>query len=463
MRGEAPKHRRPAYGLLVVLVLVALGMVWLQAVRRAGASAYTSADARRWVSEVRPEVERITGRRFGWVPKIRLVDSTEMQRVLYEDALPEFRMLHFRYPLSALHAYAKAESCRNLGIYVPRKRTIYVLPANLGSMPLVSGAHKPRRDEIMRLVVAHGMVRCLQDQWVGTEQLLSRAETGGERLVVRAVLEGHARLVTEECAIALGLNEAFGNLTCTWCEASDEESERGLQERANAIGWRFMIWQEEHGGSSRLWRVLERPPDKTSLLAHPERYDSWRERTSGSAPDYSGVLRGLQKRFGGRKWVVVARAIGREDMMSLYADVDPAEARRIATGTIHAQTMSATDGDADVTVWFALERDPHLVKLMMRLDRQAYSAQLRRLQSAGNTVTPVVWTPIGSVRADCAARGVYAVGDGHATSNTVVAFVGRESTAVGMVARGIRLTDTKIGEIAEVVFERLVPDHPHSP
>ncbi len=315
-----------------------------------GEPAFSEEEARQYLEEVLPLVEKSAHRKFKVKPNLRVAGREEVARSLAQDILVQLTKLNpqlsFEQAKEIADGQSKAMAPFLLGKYGFVDKTLYILPRNVP--PLIKLARIPGSmvSALVKVVLSHELTHALQDQHIDLGLTLSTITSQDRSLAFNATIEGHAVFIQDSVGTALVLDKEIIEFSRMFVagEVTGKESLEELRQKIHASqmemvylgGKSFIDFIYNQGGHERIWKVLQNPPAKVSMILQPDTYSS-----KVVEIDYASVVKGLEKKFGDWEWQTTITEINSIALDALFAGMPPDDRRKIVTGISHVHTLAA--------------------------------------------------------------------------------------------------------------------------
>lgn len=453
---------------VLILAILALGVLQLgycaSPSKPAPKPTLTLEQARAYVRETAPLVEKIAGRTFKRIPEVKLVTAEQIEPVLAYEVAPRLRMYEGGLGTEGLvHSTAHLLASALLGKYGTERKILYIVPDNMDAVVRHGRIERKYMQSLIELVVAHELTHALQDQELNLARMLRLPKSEEEAIATGATVEGHATFVQDRVADALGLGDAqkayARSITLgAFASTGDPTGNLGtrqvnkLVEQVYLKGRDFVAWHDGRGGMEAVWRILAHPPKSTAQILNPETYSD----KAVATVDYKAALKGLEKQFGDRPWTVINQEVGAMSLAATYASMDQQVRERIVANLDHAQALVAVDMPTMANVSIIACKDASIMPEYLTALRNLAESQVKSL-GAGTImkISPPVFSEFTAMKSDMATKTTFTITlAGISSPNTFVRVV-RGRTMVEIYFQRLKLTDDQIGHIAETVFNRL--------
>jgi hypothetical protein len=281
-------------------------------------------------------VEQAAGRRFERLPTVSVVDPDTLARVVYAEQLHLLARRKGLAPGQAeAHAARSADAMRHaaFGKYGFLDGHLYVDPA--GIRAALPGASDQLLAAVLDLVLAHELTHALQDQELDLARL-AQDRVGDEGIAVVCALEGHAAWVQMEVARELVAPDGAAVIAALLgYDASNPQHSTSPATFHDSYvygqGTAFVASLEAKGGTERTWQVLARPPVRTAMVVHPDRYAPAAKRPPARLLRAARTARAALASSG---WTEVEEPLGDYNVRRalVSAGTDPALADDLETG-----------------------------------------------------------------------------------------------------------------------------------
>jgi len=306
-------------------------------------STFTDEEIEAYADKLIPMVEELNERKFTSKPKVKAVGNLQLIQALAKDLAPQYerQFPEVSKPLIYLQSYLTAGLVAPslLGKYGVEDGTVYIVPLNLESTLSQRGVEGAHEDQILQLVIGHELTHALQDQELGLSDAVLSAETRDASKAFEATIEGHAVFIQNQLAAELGFGEA-ANEASQFFIAGDLQEDSWLYERlshAEAVGIeqvyaggnRFIEHHHRQGGIEDIWKILDQPPPRSSMITLPETYTE----NPAPLPDYKAEFADSRMaELLGDDWALEATSVGDFDLRTTIAQVNTVERETIMRG-----------------------------------------------------------------------------------------------------------------------------------
>jgi hypothetical protein len=457
--------------LLLALVLPAflnLPMLHAQNELLEGKPAYSLAEAKKYVKELVPLVEKATGRKLHKIPSIKLVDREKMIPVLQMEFEPQLENLYPGYSAEQLKnagysqsvAYAQAI----IGKYGIIDRSLYLLPKNLAPLLKLAKVDEKYTQSILKLTIAHELVHAIQDQETDLKRI-RKISNYDELNAFSAIIEGHAVFIQDQVGNALKLEESAIELSrllsagaVTYDDPAQEMINQLIATQFEQIylgGRKFIEYHYQQGGNERVWEIMAKPPRRTAMIAKPETYNP--EKQTGV--NYRTLVEGLEKELDGTGWQTQNMEVGQMGLRTVYAKIDEPNREAIIAQIEHVQAFIAqnTDPPCIVNVSAIVVKDGNFTKRYMALLEDMIQKNVKEIESSAilqiNDFSIVNFT---GIKADIAHKISFdlAQGDGSPSVPNRFIRICRSNLLLEFFTNNYTMDDALIIKIAELVFSR---------
>ena len=436
-----------------------------------GEPAFTAEQAKKYVAELTPLVEKAAGKKFTRAPKVVLAGRDEVAKSLVADLTMQYERLLPNLTAKQRRKQAQREAkmfvMALLGKYGLLDKTLYLLPKNFPPLLRLIKVDKKHTEAIVKLAIAHELTHALQDQTVDLAKGFGRCRSLDPTNAFEAAMEGHAMLVQGMVGEALKLDkearEAAAKAASKRLDSDDPmanlmgEIIAQRYEFVYSQGRKFMAHHYRAGGAKKLWRILAAPPATSAMIAAPETYSPVRTKTI----DYAAVLNGLEKDFGKANWRVQNIQMGHMLLNATYASMDPKDRKQVLAKIVHTQAFIASDPAAgkmaNVSI-FVLRAPGDAAEILAKIE--AMAAKNVETINAGKGMMKVkefTTQEFKGVKADVAKKILLVMGrpeakGGHATH---IIRVARGTIMLEMMLVKMEMTDEQIIHVLEKVFTRI--------
>ncbi len=267
------------WGGLTGLCLAVLAM----ACGRAADGPSSQQEAQAWLDEVTKIVEGAAGLAFAEKrrPNIKLANALEAGSVLG----PEFGA---RIPAALRERLPAPETfgTQILARYSFDTRTIFLVPSNLSRILAAKNLNALDRMHLLKIVLAYACDIALLDSHVPLARLYYAPGGSDAALAQRAVWEGHARLVQNAAAEALGcetqakvIAQMNSFVIAPEMEKKNSKHDQNVivarattMGRVAEVGARFVSAIKKKNGPKAILEAIQKPPLRTSQIMVPSDY-----------------------------------------------------------------------------------------------------------------------------------------------------------------------------------------------
>jgi hypothetical protein len=433
-----------------------------------GKPAYSLAEAKKYVKEVVPLVEKATGRKLNKIPAIKLVDREEMIPVLQEEFEPQLKNLYPDYSAEQMEnvgydqslVYAKAI----MGKYGIMDRSLYLLPKNLVPLLKLSKVDEKYTKSILKLVIAHELVHAIQDQETDlkrVQQIINYDELNA----FSATIEGHAVFVQDQVGSALGLEESAIELSrllsagaVTYDDPAQEMFNKLIATQFEQIylgGRKFIEYHYQEGGNERVWEILAKPPLKTAMIAKPDTYNPEKQ----TELNYQSLLAGLDQELEGEGWQTQNMELGQMSLHAVYAKIDEQNREAIIAQIENVQTFIAQKADPPcmVNVSAIVLKDGNFTKKYLALLEDLAQKNVKELESSAIIkINDFFVGDFTAMEADNARKISFGLSQNDESESVQNLFIriSRGSLLLEFYTSNYGVEDAAIIKIAELVFSR---------
>lgn len=428
---------------------------------------YTKEQAQAYMEEVLPLVEQATGKKFISRPKLKLVTTKELTPILAEELIPQYKAMMPQTSARNIEITAEvtadAYSQGMLGKYGTKTKTLYMLPWNYKPLKAVAQADGVKYyQDIAKLFMAHELTHALQDQEIGLSKLLGSIHTPEVSVAVNATIEGHAMFIEDKVAEAMKLDEVEKRIARGMAlgmqnaidpvDKISYDANRQMLVDTYLRGRDFFAWHYNQGGNERVWQILSSPPTNTSIIFHPEGYTV----SSVKETDYSSLLKGLDKRFGNRKWEVRNEQIGELMLRSAYSRMDATKRDAMLANIVHVQSFFATDYDMAATISVFILKDKVSAASMVDSIEEMTRLNVESIRkSKKTTVEAIRFEGFSKIRADIARKISLTTKTKGVSRTDMFYHILRGKAVIEIWLGGVNFTDSQVASVADEVFRRL--------
>ena len=246
--------------------------------------AFTNEEIQIMAKELIPLVEELNGRKFYAPPKVAITGNFEMIKILGNDLIPQYKKQfpNASKPIIFLRSYISAGifAPSILGKYGITDKTVYILPENVKAAMEAQETPSELDESLMKIIIAHELTHALQDQEINLNKTINNLENPDANFAFQALIEGHAVYIQNAVAKRLNLTEAAqaGRDMLTVPELKDEEWIVNNIAMADAIIWesiylggeKFIEYHARKKGIEAIWKIMNAPPSRTSMIVKPE-------------------------------------------------------------------------------------------------------------------------------------------------------------------------------------------------
>lgn len=350
---------------------------------REGKELFFEEDAKSFLEEVLPLVEKITQRKLKVIPPVKLVGRKEIREALYNDLLPQMKKLLSKENQDLVEKTSRQEAeglaPLLLGKYGFSDRVLYLLPKNVQPLFRVTRIDEKHAVPLTRLIVAHELTHAIQDQEIDLKHRLSNLSSPEEALCISATIEGHAVLVMEQVAREMKLDESLIATSRLFAAGAVKFDDPGLRLINNVISSRFESiymggkkFMEFHAGKGveNLWEILKNPPSRTGMILNPETYSV----KAAARLDYAGLFEGIEKDLGRPGYRVQNIEVGLMNLQSIYAAMEPSRREATLQKIEHVQAFVASaqkSGKMGTASLFILKKPGEVASMVQDLELMA--------------------------------------------------------------------------------------------
>lgn len=296
------------------------------------------------VNEVRPAVEKATGRPLAKKIAVRFGSRETFAKVLREDFKPIIA-LQFEDPETAkavLEYSARLYSHSLLAKYDFRSRTILVSAENIEQTARRLGIPSLTSRTGLEVILAHEFVHASDDLQFGYPKQIPSLTTYEATRAFDAVLEGHAQFVARGVCQTLGLETEFETFTASIGKPPVlETQEEGLAMISRALsvasagsyhdGELFIAALFAGGGERAVKRAFQNPPTEMEIIFHPGWFLNPSSR-SQSPVDFKACFTAVEGAFDSEIWKAQRSTASRAQIEESLSLVQTKERNMILNG-----------------------------------------------------------------------------------------------------------------------------------
>lgn len=232
------------------------------------------------VKKTKPLIEEVTGRKFKKRVKFKIVDRTTARDEIVENAnLDLFRKLMPTASEDDIARQIEADAAIAiqglLGLYVPKKKQLLIIPENAESNKKADAIGEDVFEDFVFLLVTHEMVHMLDDQYFDLEGMRNAADDTEELNALFCLIEGNAVYVTDQVAESLKIPEA-ANIMAQKSAAGYQAMEERIQAQTiyqkYTKGAEFVLAIMNAKGTEGISEAFASPPLTTRQIMNPEIY-----------------------------------------------------------------------------------------------------------------------------------------------------------------------------------------------
>jgi hypothetical protein len=265
-------------GLLVFI------LVWGGALFAQDLFQLTTEDLTKIRGRIIPLVERFSGLKFKDIPRIELIQRTDLLRTLKEDLKIYSAGLLERSPPGVKRLAEKGLEIRAramVACYALGKQVIYLVQQNLKRHIRNWGLGRKESRVFISLVIAHELTHALQDQRFAFREHLLDIRTVEENISFMALIEGHAEWITELVANSMKASNTIKRFATASAIGRTVKSDKDVlniltQEALHLIyvkGKDFIKYIHKKGGKEVICEAFtKRIPKSSSIIMYPERF-----------------------------------------------------------------------------------------------------------------------------------------------------------------------------------------------
>jgi len=435
---------------------------------RASAPLLTEAQARAYVKQIAPLVEKAAGRKFKSPPRVKIVQPVKYGTVFTNYLVPQAYTAFPQYSNDQLgRVYAAFYDVLAKGQpawYDRHAQVVCIAPSCTPFRLKAAGIYRSRAGDLAKIMLAHELTHALIDQetrqtWLAENVPYTAVAASGEGLAVFVEAK-----VADQLGIGDLVRKCLSRLGASWKD-TDHPAGQMLRRMNLSLatdvyqkGRDFIAWHYAHGGIDHVWQVLLHPPAQTSMIYHPETYSP---KVSG-ADDCRPALKAAQSCFSGYfEWMIADT--GEMQLRALYWDMDTSLRDAVLADLERARVLCGYGGDHSimyVTV-FVFKKPDMIPKFVSGLDDL-----LRKRLEAGSAVAKVTdlsFKPFEGVESDNSSRASFTSEPGKGDFRNIFVRVARGRAMVEVFQQSTKdIDDRTIAKAIEAVFSKLpkdVPDH----
>jgi hypothetical protein len=432
------------------------------------APAYSEDEAREYVTELQPLVERVLGRKFKVRPQFKLTDRVGAAESLSHDFVPQFKnllpQLGERDVTRTAQAQARLLAPGLIGKYGIQDKTLYLLPKNVQGILAAARVEPKHLKSIVKLAVAHELTHALQDQEVDLAKALLRLHSLEESQAFNALMEGQAVFVQDRVGKMLGLDEAVVDLSRLLSAGAIQHADAAEQmltkmtgtlfEQVYIGGQRFVAYFVEHGGMEKVWSLFGHPPTTTAMIDKPATYNA----SPNARRDYASIVEGLEQDFGDRNWRIQNIPLGVANLRAAYANLDVQKRDDLLDHIETVQALVVQDPPASMmgNVSLIVLTNDKFAKTAVEYLEDYSRMMVKQIQakSAIKISDPVI-EDFNAIKADVARQISFTLqAPGEPEIKQTVIRVARGRYLVEIIKQNIDLTPQQLAAIADKVLAR---------
>jgi hypothetical protein len=435
---------------------------------REGKPAFILSEAEAALSEMSPLVEKYTGKKIEKLPPVKLINRNELAEILLEELKSQYTKEFPNYTKEQIHLISlidsKTKSTSILGIYRENDGTLYLMPTNLNPILQLVGIDKKHTQPILRLLVAHELTHALQDQETQLKRFY-QIDKFDEKLAFAATIEGHAVFVQNKIADELGLQDSmseflrfFSSESVTFREPLLEVTKNitSIQNEQKYIeGEKFIKYQHELGGNERVWEILAHAPAKTSMILHPESYNS----TKLAEIDYASLFEDFEKIFGEGDWASQNTEIGEMSLYSYLTYLNESDREEMISQISNAQYFSSINQKQDkkLSILVMILRDDLFSSKGVDLLVQRIQKRVKNLKSSSLvSIQDFLLEDFPGIQADKAVKMSFSVSGNFRVQKTkeVIIDIGKGNIIIELNPIGMEIKDESIMNMVKMILDR---------
>jgi hypothetical protein len=435
---------------------------------REGKPAFTLSEAEAALSETSLLVEKYTGKKFEKLPPVKLINRNELAEILLEELKPQYTKEFPNYTKEQIHLisliHSKTKSISFLGKYQENDGTLYLMPTNLNPMLQLARIDKKHTQPILRLLVAHELTHALQDQETQLKRF-DQIDKFDEKLAFAATIEGHAVFVQNKIAEELGLQDSMSELlrflsseSVTFREPLLEVTKNinSIQDEQKYIeGEKFIRYHHELGGNERVWEILAHPPAKTSMIIHPESYNS----AKLAEIDYASLFENFEQVFGEGDWVSQNTEIGEMSLYSFLANLNESDREEMISQISNAQYFSSINQKQDkkLSILVMIFKDDLFSSKGVDLLVQRIQKRVRDLKSSSLiSVKDFLMEDFSGIQADKAVKMSFSVSGNILVRKTkeVIVYIGKGNIIIELNPIDMEINNESIMNMVKMILDK---------
>jgi len=456
--------------LYVCAALIACGIPVFAAMKKpppAAAPLITQAKAQAYVKQIAPLVEKVAGRKFKSIPRVKMSKGWTFIRIPALEMIPLWFTLCPHCSAEQIHAGVAEVSHRHATTfaawYDPKAKCLMISPNALDRQLEWLAIPSQRSNDHLKLTLAHELAHALEDQNSYPAPAARKSERCDRLLAVDATAEGFATYVEIETANLLRLSKLESDI----CERISVVRSRSANPVARIIrevscrlqnetymgGRDFIAWHYRHGGIEEVWRILQHPPAASSMICHPETYSP----ELGKSIDIRPALKAAQACFNGyTEWGITD--LGEIQLRSFYWDMDPSLRDRVTSGLECAQVLCGygrNQGSLFVTVFVFKKSDiaPGLIAGLDDLLRKRLAAD-----SSVAAVKDLSFGPFAGVQSDAGGKASFISQPGRWDFRNEFVRVACGRAMVEVFMQSMKNADGTIAKAIDAAFAKLPKD-----
>lgn len=330
-----------------------------------GESAYSENEVKAYVKELIPLIEKHAGKKFVKVPQVKIIDRKGMTKILSEEFESQFKNMYSQASNEELHIMASKQaaafSTTLLGKYSIFEKTVYLMPKNIKPLFTLLNVDQENLKPLIKVVIAHELTHALQNQEINLQKLFSLNNIDAMQ-AYNATIEGHAVFVSELVARELGIENAAIELARMLSAGAiniDDPLMDTVNKTVSAVyeevylgGKKFIEYHYQQGGNIRLWKILNTPPTRTSMIANPATYSFEQNKTKKL--DYSAVFKEFNTQLTEEKWLTQNIEVGTMLLKAAFVKLDKVVQDELLNNIEHVQSLMAQKQDGQQTISVAL-------------------------------------------------------------------------------------------------------------
>lgn len=319
--------------------------------------AFTAKESEAFLKDLIPLVEEAAGKKFKQTPRFKIIGRDELANVLIQDLLPQFTNLmpdaNSKQILEMAEHQVESVTPTIIGKYGFVDRVIYLIPGNVYPVFKLNQINRKHTQAIVKILIAHELTHALQDQQIELKQKFDEIYSAEELEAFNATIEGHAVFIQDLVGKKMQLDEALFETSrmlaagqLTFKESMLEIQQKMAEARYENIylgGRNFVEYHYNIGGSRKVWDILAAPPADSAMILEPGTYDP----KPKDKVDYAGLLKGVERYFGNKKWDIRNIEIPKMTLHASYTNLNPKEKDELISKIAHVQSLQLKLDEGD--------------------------------------------------------------------------------------------------------------------